>query len=166
MFFFFSSRRRHTRLQGDWSSDVCSSDLFTGDVTVAIGASPAGGALSGTATLAAVAGVAPLSTLSIDKSGTGYTLAATATGLSGATSAAFAVTPGSATQLVFTLQPTTATAGGTIKPAVRVTARDALGNTATGFVGNVTVAIGTNPAGGTLGGTRTFAAIAGVAAFP
>src|SRR5256885_14804522 len=27
-FFFFSSRRRHTRLQGDWSSDVCSSDLL------------------------------------------------------------------------------------------------------------------------------------------
>src|SRR5256885_13224015 len=25
--FFFSSRRRHTRLQCDWSSDVCSSDL-------------------------------------------------------------------------------------------------------------------------------------------
>src|SRR6266446_8734931 len=25
--FFFVSRRRHTRLQGDWSSDVCSSDL-------------------------------------------------------------------------------------------------------------------------------------------
>src|SRR5256885_11766473 len=28
--FFFSSRRRHTRLQGDWSSDVCSSDLMDG----------------------------------------------------------------------------------------------------------------------------------------
>src|SRR6266446_10023978 len=27
VFFFFSSRRRHTRLQGNWSSDVCSSDL-------------------------------------------------------------------------------------------------------------------------------------------
>src|SRR6266446_4134142 len=27
---FFSSRRRHTRLQGDWSSDVCSSDLAIG----------------------------------------------------------------------------------------------------------------------------------------
>src|SRR3954462_13584516 len=25
--FFFSSRRRHTRLSCDWSSDVCSSDL-------------------------------------------------------------------------------------------------------------------------------------------
>src|SRR5256885_7496909 len=29
--FFFSSRRRHTRLQGDWSSDVCSSDLGLSD---------------------------------------------------------------------------------------------------------------------------------------
>src|ERR1039457_5144544 len=28
-FFFFSSRSLHTRLQGDWSSDVCSSDLRT-----------------------------------------------------------------------------------------------------------------------------------------
>src|SRR5262249_56352875 len=27
--FFFSSRRRHTRLVSDWSSDVCSSDLAT-----------------------------------------------------------------------------------------------------------------------------------------
>src|SRR6266487_5276627 len=28
IFFFFSSRRRHTRWTGDWSSDVCSSDLL------------------------------------------------------------------------------------------------------------------------------------------
>src|SRR5437763_13476018 len=27
IYFFFSSRRRHTRYIGDWSSDVCSSDL-------------------------------------------------------------------------------------------------------------------------------------------
>src|SRR5437762_6359658 len=31
-FFFFSSRRRHTRYIGDWSSDVCSSDLPAGGV--------------------------------------------------------------------------------------------------------------------------------------
>src|SRR5207249_7909978 len=31
-FFFFSSRRRHTRSKRDWSSDVCSSDLFFGGV--------------------------------------------------------------------------------------------------------------------------------------
>src|SRR5207248_8236479 len=30
IFFFFSSRRRHTRSYGDWSSDVCSSDLTGG----------------------------------------------------------------------------------------------------------------------------------------
>src|SRR6516162_4356475 len=35
--FFFSSRRRHTSLHGDWSSDVCSSDLG------ARGSVPAGG---------------------------------------------------------------------------------------------------------------------------
>src|SRR5260370_9216096 len=29
LFFFFSSRRRHTRFKCDWSSDVCSSDLIT-----------------------------------------------------------------------------------------------------------------------------------------
>src|SRR5437762_10077318 len=28
IYFFFSSRRRHTRYIGDWSSDVCSSDLW------------------------------------------------------------------------------------------------------------------------------------------
>src|SRR5690606_40617424 len=28
-FFFFSSRRRHTRFSRDWSSDVCSSDLIS-----------------------------------------------------------------------------------------------------------------------------------------
>src|SRR3712207_1772627 len=30
-FFFFSSRRRHTRYWRDWSSDVCSSDLLVGE---------------------------------------------------------------------------------------------------------------------------------------
>src|SRR6266498_3397268 len=31
-FFFFSSRRRHTRCGRDWSSDVCSSDLLLGEL--------------------------------------------------------------------------------------------------------------------------------------
>src|SRR6266568_8921602 len=37
VFFFFSSRRRHTRWNCDWSSDVCSSDL---DVIAALKPSP------------------------------------------------------------------------------------------------------------------------------
>src|SRR2546427_3926755 len=32
VFFFFSSRRRHTRFDCDWSSDVCSSDLEADDI--------------------------------------------------------------------------------------------------------------------------------------
>src|SRR5690606_39282895 len=32
VFFFFSSRRRHTRFTRDWSSDVCSSDLDGFDI--------------------------------------------------------------------------------------------------------------------------------------
>src|SRR5690606_40601178 len=32
-FFFFSSRRRHTRFSRDWSSDVCSSDLIAAPVS-------------------------------------------------------------------------------------------------------------------------------------
>src|SRR5471030_1522736 len=34
LFFFFSSRRRHTRCLSDWSSDVCSSDLANGAIAV------------------------------------------------------------------------------------------------------------------------------------
>src|SRR6266704_6875226 len=34
LFFFFSSRRRHTRSKRDWSSDVCSSDLAQHPVAV------------------------------------------------------------------------------------------------------------------------------------
>jgi alpha-tubulin suppressor-like RCC1 family protein len=138
---------------------------FTGNVTVAIGTNPGGGTLSGTTTVAAVAGVATFSDLSIDKSATAYTLVASAAGLSGATSVPFTITAGAATQLVFTVQPSNTTARAPITPAVQVTARDALGNPATSFTGDVTVAIGTNPGGGTLSGTTTVAAVAGVATF-
>src|SRR5437667_3202278 len=79
--------------------------------------------------------------------------------------AVFHFTAGTATQLVFNVQPSTTTAGAAITPAVEVTAQDASGNTASGFTGNITVAIGTNPSTGTLSGTKTVAAVAGVATF-
>src|SRR5207237_404817 len=116
-----------------------------------------------TKAVAAVAGVATFSGLSIDKAGTGFTL--TATGAGSTTSAAFNITAGTATQLVFSVQPSTTTAGAAITPAVQVTAQDASGNTATGITGNVTVANGTNPSTGTLSGSTTVAALAGVATF-
>ena len=138
---------------------------FTGGVTVALGASPGGGTLSGTVTTTAAAGVATFSNLSIDRSGVGYTLVATSGGLTAATSAALDVVAGLATELVFAVQPSTMAAGDSIAPPIQVLARDALGNTALTFVGNVTVALGTNPAGGSLFGTTTVAAVAGAATF-
>ena len=141
---------------------------FANAITVAItgGTGKAGAALSGTKTVTASGGSATFAALSIDSVGTGYTLSATATGLVGGfASATFNVIPGAATQLVFTAQPTNATAGANIAPAIVVTARDAKGNTATGFTGSVTLAFGTNAGGGTLGGTVAVSATAGVASF-
>src|SRR5947207_1406148 len=137
---------------------------FSGNVAVAIGTNPGGGTLAATATVAATAGVATFSNLSINKTGTGYTLGVSSGGLTG-TSAGFNIASGGATQLVFAQQPSTTTAGAAITPAVQITAQDGNGNTATGFTGNITVAIGTNPSSGTLSGTKTVAAVAGVATF-
>src|SRR5213076_2062173 len=139
---------------------------FSGSVTVALGANPGGGTLAGTATVTAAGGVATFSGLSVNKAGSGYTLTAAATGLRTSTSAPFTITVGALAQLAFTVQPTNVVAGATIAPAVQVTGQDAQGNTVTAFSGNVTVAIGSNPGGGTLAGTTTVAAVSGVATFP
>src|SRR6059058_1648993 len=137
----------------------------TTSITVAIGTNPASGTLAGTKTVAAVNGVATFSTLSLNLAGTGYTLTATATGLTSATSSAFNISAGEAAKLVFTVQPSTAAAGAGIAPAVQVAVQDAQGNTVTTATTSITVAIGTNPASGTLAGTTTMAAVNGVATF-
>jgi hypothetical protein len=71
----------------------------TTSVTLAIGANGSGAVLSGTTTVAAVAGIATFSSLSVSKAGSGFTLVASAAGLTGATSAAFTVSSSSATSV-------------------------------------------------------------------
>src|SRR5438094_651214 len=137
----------------------------TTSITLAIGTNPASGTLAGTTTVAAVSGVATYANLSINRAGSGYTLTASATGLTGATSSAFNITVGAAAKLAFTVQPSTAVAGAAITPAVQVAVQDAQGNTVTTATTSITVAIGTNPASGTLAGTKTVAAVNGVATF-
>jgi hypothetical protein len=66
---------------------------FANSVTVALGANPAAGTLAGTTTVSASRGVATFNTLSINKASSGYTLTATATLLTGATSTSFSITP-------------------------------------------------------------------------
>ena len=85
-------------------------NLVTGDtsnVTVAIGTNAGGGTLSGITTVPAVGGIATFSTLSIDKTGTGYTLSAADGSLTSATSTGFNITPAAAHHLGFGVQPTT-----------------------------------------------------------
>jgi len=72
---------------------------------------------------------------------------------------------GGATHLIFSVQPTSAVATQAISPPIQVNAEDAAGITDTTYSGFVTLAIGTNPAGGTLSGTVSVSAIAGVATF-
>jgi hypothetical protein len=82
---------------------------FTGAITLALGANPGGGTLSGGAPVNAVNGVATFPSVSIDKPGNAYTMRATASGLTDAASTAFNITaPPPATG---DLTVTTATSG-------------------------------------------------------
>ncbi|MBI4422033.1 MAG: hypothetical protein HY560_14510 [Gemmatimonadetes bacterium] len=144
---------------------------YTGSITIAIDTNPSCGTLLGTRTVAAVGGIATFSDLRIDKAGHGYTLMATASGLTSMESGAFNVLGsggvgcGQPTHLVFLVQPSNTKAGAIITPAVKVAAHDISGNIAGGFTGTITIAIGSNPSGGTLSGTKTVAAVTGVATF-
>jgi alpha-tubulin suppressor-like RCC1 family protein len=70
-----------------------------------------------------------------------------------------------AAKLAFSVQPSTTAAGHAITPAVQVAVQDAQGKTLTSASASITLAIGTNPVGGTLSGTAPVAAVNGVATF-
>lgn len=141
---------------------------FTGVVSLAVtdslGHSTPSDTLFGTTAHTAVAGVATFSDLSLDQGCLGCRLLATAGGVASASSAQFWIQKITATHLVFTVQPSTTVAGAPIANVV-VTAVDDSGHTALTFTGTITIAIGANPANGTLSGTTQVAAVAGVAQF-
>ena len=91
------------------------------------------------------------------------TITASAEGKAG--TATVTVAPRPATQLGFVQQPSTATAGRPISPAVRVAVRNDQGGTVTSSTTQVTLALGANTGGATLGGTTTVAAVNGIATF-
>jgi VCBS repeat-containing protein len=134
----------------------------TDAITIAIGNNPAGGTLSGTTTVAAVSGVATFAGLSIDKSGNGYTLAASATsGLTGVTSPSFDIVPGAANRLVFLTGPTSRVVGEKFSPAIQVQVQDAGGNPVL-IAPQITI---TSSVAGTLTGTARVTPVLGTATF-
>ena len=139
----------------------------TAQISLAIGINPGGGTLTGGGSVTVVAGVATFSGLSVNKTGTGYTLTASSSpSYTAATSGAFTISPGPATQLAFVQGPTNTAAGSNISPAVTVAVEDANGNIeTTNNTATVSLAIGTNPGGGTLTGGSSMTVVAGVATF-
>jgi len=122
-----------------------------GNVAVATDTSDADGRVMTRWTLGASLGAQSITATSVGLTGSPFTITATAV----------ASTPA---RLEFTAVPTSGTAGAALSPALTVTARDAFGNIATSFTGNVTLAaLGGNPP--PLGGTLTRTAVAGVATF-
>lgn len=142
-------------------------DLVTtaGSVTIALGDNPGGATLGGTTSVALSNGVATFSDLSLDRSGTGYTLVASHASLSDATSAAFNIVAGPTTHLEWEVQPGAAQAGQPITPAIQVSLRDALGNRAENDDRTVTLDIETGPAGAHLLGLPSVSAAGGIAVF-
>lgn len=126
----------------------------------------ASGTLGGTKTVATDGtGKATFTNLVISGSNGGYTLSFSAPSIPQVTSTTIAIGAGVATKLAFTQQPSNVAAGAAISPAVEVSIEDGSGNVVTGATDQVTIAISNNPGGGTLSGTLSVAAVAGVASF-
>src|SRR6185295_12971725 len=111
------------------------------------------GQASTTWTLGPTLGAQSMTAVSAGLTPNPLTIAATGTG----------APSGPATALFFFSAPGTVAAGSPF--SVVVQARDSAGQVATSFTGTVTISIATNPAGGTLSGTTSVAAVAGVATF-
>lgn len=124
-------------------------------ITLAIppAANPGGGTLTGGGGTATSSGVATFSALSINRVGAGYQLTATSSsGYAAALSIPFDIDPGPAASLQLAGFPSPVTSGAT--GSVTLTARDALGNVATGFTGQV--ALGSSDGQATVPGVYTF----------
>jgi hypothetical protein len=137
----------------DAAGNIVAGDSST--VTLAIGNNPGSGTLSGCSDTT-TNGVATFTGCNIGKLGTGYTLTATdaADNLTtpSSPSSSFNITAGPAAQLVFTSSPGTTVVGDPLGPQPVVVVEDAGGNPTTTNMGTVSLAIGTNPGGGTLSG--------------
>ncbi len=130
------------------------------------------GTLAGTLTMSAIAGVADFSGkgLNINYTGNDKVLTASATLNSisrNVSSSSFSITNSTATQLVFTRQPSSTTvAGVTFATQPIITIEDTYGNTITsGSDATAVVTLNLSTGTGTLAGTLTMSAIAGVADF-
>jgi subtilisin-like proprotein convertase family protein len=138
---------------------------FNGSVVLALAANPSTGSLGGNLTATASQGQAAFSGLYLDTAASGYTINASSSNLVSATTKPITVTPAAAASLIVTIPPPTTMSSGALF-GLQISALDAYKNLATGFTGSVTIALASNPGGGSLiGGPFMVNAVAGVANF-
>ncbi len=144
---------------------------FNGAITLSLSNDPAVGPLAGSSALngtlsgTASNGVATFPGLSLDVAASGYTIAATTSGLNPGGTTPIDVVAGTATQLVLTVAaPTVMTAGADF--GLAISAEDGYGNVLTGFTGTITLSLSNNPGDATLrGGALSKPAVGGVVNF-
>ncbi len=145
----------------DSSGNLVSS--FNGTVTVAL-ASNTWAALGGTLSVQASGGVATFSGLTLNKAGSGYTLAVTSAGIGEAITSAITVTPAAPSQVVIGRQPPASVTAGSAF-FMQAAIEDPFGNVVTSASNTVTLALANNPGGSTLGGTLSVTPSGGVVTF-
>ncbi len=123
---------------------------YSGPVAIALSNNPAGSALGGILTASASDGQAVFAGLSLETAASDYTIQAASGSLGSATTGSIDVAPAAATNLVVSIPPpSTMTAGASF--GLAIAAMDPYGNPATGFTGNVTIALASHPGDATAG---------------
>ena len=138
---------------------------FNTQIAIGLSHNPGSGSLGGLLIESALGGVAQFSGLTLDTVGNPYTIAASNGSLTSTPSNPIAVTPATAVSLkVYIQPPSTMTSGSQF--GLAIAALDPFGNLATGYTGNVSIALLPNPPyNATLSGPLTVAAVNGVANF-
>jgi len=142
--------------------DAAGNLVSTSTTSVTVAVASGGGVLSGTTTVSAASGVATFAGLSMAGTVGQRTLSFSAAGLTTATSIGFSLDAGPPTVLAIRTQPVAATAYAPFPTPAVLEIRDAFGNV-TPSTAAVTATIASG--GGTIGGTATVNAKAGVATF-
>lgn len=136
--------------------------VFGNTANVIATAASGGGVLGGTATVAAVNGVATFADLRISGSGP-HTLSFASAGLAAVNSSTVTVAAGPPTQMAIVTQPAQAVSGITLATQPVLQLRDATNQLANGSTATVTAAI--TSGSGSISGTTSVAAVGGVATF-
>jgi hypothetical protein len=136
----------------------------TNAVTITMSNNACSVTLSGGGPISASAGLATFPNLRLNRPCTGYRLRAASGSLLADSSSAFNITPGPAHHLALVTQAHLAMVGRAFGFSVEI--EDAANNRVTTASNLVTIAMNTNPCGGSLFGTTSRAALSGVATFP